>query len=373
MAPIIANPGVPRHPIRQAAPRTGTDIDPAGGIHSTRGSFVQKHAVAGLLAVAVAVLGGCGSPPSRTLRPPALRPIAVVLPPASISLLPVWLAIRDGGLARLGYRLAPTAHASLTIGPPGRWPIDAIIAWRPEWCLVTPGPLPFFRWRDLAQAPLLPVSGLSPYGEALVRSVLAEHGVRHVVFDVLGAPDATRLFATGHLPWLLLPLVPALQLAQRQRGHIAAFLGASTGPVPTLVVSGRGAGLRPLLAALNLALSQLAATPPASLTPSLAAAFPAVPRGLLTEAVSTAVGLSLWPPTDFPDSATYDAGRALLGSVGQTWPPYSAGVDSEAAREALTAKDGSSSARARSMRMSSGWPSSLPVAFSRPRFWNPRR
>jgi len=287
------------------------------------------------LALALPGLAACGrapvSKPSARLK---VLPVHIAVP-NGISLLPLWVAQATGVWSQAGYRVVPVARASLTIGPAGQWPLLGVVAWRPEWCIVTRLPMEFFRWRDLAHIPVLPVSGVPADARPVVQAILTEHGVDGVTWDFLAPTDAVRLFEQGRLPWLLAPLVLAEDLTLHHQGYLAAFVGAATGPMPALVVAGHGAGAVTLLAGLNQALMETEELPASRLAHILHAHMRAVPTAVLAAAVNTARGLSLWPPTVYPDTATFTAGQQLMQSVGIEWPPYSAAVDSGPARRAF--------------------------------------
>jgi len=286
----------------------------------------------GLGLLALAACGRTPAPkPSSRLKTLPVR----IAAPTGISLLPLWVAEATGIWSEAGYRLVPTARATLTIGPAGQWPLLGLVAWRPEWCIVTRLPMEFFRWRDLAHVPVLPVTGVPSDARPVVQAVLTEHGVDGVTWDLLPPGDAVRLFEQGRLPWLLAPLVTGETLVLHHHGYLAAFVGAATGPVPAVVVTGRGPGAVTLLAGLNQALLEMEEMPAHRLARILHAHMPAIPVPVLTAAVDTARALSLWPPSVYPDTATFLTGQQLMQSVGVAWPTYSEAVDNGPARRAF--------------------------------------
>lgn len=238
--------------------------------------------------------------------------------------------IRGGGLhLRLGRESA--IHITATRS----FPVDGVVAWRPDAVLLTGSPDESFRWADLKHVPELPVGGLGAGAMAWLQAVLWDHGVAATRVEPLSVLNARRLFAERHLPWLVLPLQDALPL-MKNGAYAATFLGASTGPVPVLIVEGVSPALSRVLAALNQADAVIATSSPRALAGLVAQDYPGIDRTELQSLIATGQGLGLWPPTTFLAEDVYGRGRALLLPIGVVWPDYSAGVRNDAEQAAFS-------------------------------------
>ncbi len=292
--------------------------------------------VLGLVLVLWLGASGCG-PVSRPKPPRPALPrtrLTVTLAGSPLLALPLFVAEHAHLLREYGLSIRLAADGPIYIGPPAAFPLDGLVAWRPDAVVLTPGPDAPFRWTDLKAWPKLPVAALDQSESAWLAAVLADHGLAGIPLERFSLPDALRLLAHHHLPWLVLPLVKAQGLLARG-AYAAGFVGASTGPVPALVVEGHGAGLERLLAALNQADSLIASTPAATLAKMTARAYPGLARAVLTTLIATGQGLGLWPPASFLGRDVYERGRHLRILAGIAWPDYSAGVKSAPELQAL--------------------------------------
>ena len=266
--------------------------------------------------------------------PPERHVIAVTLTGSRLLALPLFVALDDRILRVDGLRVR-FGRTGVRIGPADSFPVDGVLAWRSDAVLITPGSDHSFRWADLKHWPELATAGLDRNQADWLKAVLVDHGVGATQVDFLSIDAARRLFAGGHLPWLVLPLEDAALLIS-QGAYAATFLGASTGPVPALIISGTNRELPLLLAALNQAEAIIRTTSARDLAAMVARDYPGYKESALQSLIATGQGLGLWPPTTFLGSDVYERGRALLAGIGVMWPDYSAGVRSAPELAALS-------------------------------------
>jgi hypothetical protein len=280
---------------------------------------------------AVGLYTGCGTARREVPAPPPPRVVRLTFPAHTLAALPLYVATAAGAFARRGLTWTPEPGGA-TLGVPGRWPVRGFLLVRPDWVLVSRAPDPAFRWRDLRDQPVA-VAGLDDFARTVVDAVLAEHGVRTVAWEPLDTDTALALFRRDRIPWLLLPLLPAEVLVHQHEAHIVQYVGAATGPLPSVVLAGPAPAS--VLAALNDGLVYLDTHPAAQIATLVAADYPGVPLASLEATVAEAQGLGLFPASTFPDRATYEAATRFLAAAGTRWPDYASAVDSRPAKDAL--------------------------------------
>ncbi|MCY0908838.1 MAG: hypothetical protein OWR62_10660 [Sulfobacillus thermotolerans] len=216
---------------------------------------------------------------------------------------------------------------------PGRWPMAGSIASAPDIFLAAPQADPHFRLRQLSHLPVDYASTLTT-NLALINAVMTLNQTRPDLHP-LPWPEIEHLWAQRHLPWVLVTLAQ-LQTLTKINPHTVTlnWLGASTGPIPDVTISGRSAHLSQFLAALNIALWYIHTTPAPTLVKVLRPSNPALWNTLIKQGVQH----HLWPATTRISAQEYNRGRALYGLEGSIpWPPYYSGVDIAASDQAFKA------------------------------------
>jgi hypothetical protein len=275
------------------------------------------------------LLTACGI--GRRSRTPSSRltPVRLEWHADTLAALPACVAEREGWLSHAGFRLERKAGGG-TLGPPGAWPVAAVILQRSEWVLASSRAEPDFRWRDLKNLPLGEVA-LDAHQRSLILGMLAEHGVTEVHWDSVPAQDAPRLLADGHVPWALMRLVTAVRL----RLKILAFVGAAQGPVPAAVIQ---APSEPpaFLAVLNRALAFVRDHGAGSIAETVKQCYPTTPPALLGAAIRDAQGLGMFSASTYLSPGLFRSGRALAAAGGTAWPDYSSAAHMQDALRALS-------------------------------------
>lgn len=289
-----------------------------------------------MVGILVFVLSGCGITARPGPRPSVGRALRIAAPPASLALVPLYVAQAVGALHRWHVHVVPPSQASalqLAVRAPAQSP-PAVVAYlmvKPDTVLVSRVANPDFRWRSVAGSPIV-AAGVSPASLEVATSVLREHHVATHVEPVSWA-TAQRWFRQGRLPYVLAPLLKGLVLVHQDRGAVLAFVGAGTGPVATAMLAAAIPPPAAWLAALNTGLDYVASHPPSEVARLIQRDYPHTAPALLSAAIGDLDGLGAWPLTCYPATAPYTARAAL--SAGTPWPPYSAAVDPNPARGAL--------------------------------------
>ncbi|MCY0864749.1 MAG: hypothetical protein OWQ57_07360 [Sulfobacillus sp.] len=278
------------------------------------------------------LLAGCGvQPPPVETAPPLVINDTVN---NAVLTLPIVVADRLGLFAHQHLRviLRPDPAAPLSLSWAGsRWPIEGVLAVRPDLVLVSPIPDPHFRLRALRHLPLFLTPAATPE-EAWARQVLALHQVVGNDWKVIPKAEVLSLWAQRRLPWVMVPLSewPALK-NRAPDSRILAWIGASTGPLPTVVITGhpaRPGQLTTFLAAVNLALWYIHTTPAAQVAQLIGR-----PTAEEIATIRQADHYGIWPAVTRLDPATYRRGRQFWATG---WPDYETGVRNHSADAALT-------------------------------------
>lgn len=295
----------------------------------------KRWASAALLSLALGMLlTSCGPPSPKALPPPSKEVVVIrlSLPASQMALVPLYIAEHLGSLQAQGLTVVEGAGGT-RLAPFGQWPVYGMLSVRPTLVLVSPTAVLDFRWRDLAHLPLA-ASRITPTDKVLIDAVLKEHGVKRVAWDLIPWSRAHHLLLTHHVPWLLMPLLPATMMSVSGQVHIIQFVGASSGPLPMTTISGTAPPVA-FFKALNQGLVYLATHPARQIATLVAPDFPGVSVSALAAAIGDAQGLGVWPLSTWVDKATYEAGQTLLKGAGQQWPDYQSGVRGRRAEDAL--------------------------------------
>ncbi len=293
---------------------------------------IRAVAAGGLLAGAAIGVSACG-----VHRPPSPRMEAVVIhiaPSQSLAALCVRLGQNLGFFAQEGIRVVEgSSHrADIRILPAGsRWPIRGVISLGAEAAIVAPRRDPGFRLAGLNQVPVV-YPGEYPTLTGIFEGVMALHDISHPWLVPLAESRILTLWKEGLLPYVLANSSLWYRLLRlRRSARVLAVLAASTGPIPTSVVNGRGPKLPPFLAALNLSLWYLRTHSPATIAKSVSS------TGLpVTWEVATAQRYHWLAPASLPTRSTYERGRAFWMNAGIAWPAYRDGVRRHPSLIALT-------------------------------------
>ncbi len=285
---------------------------------------------------ATLALTGCGQ---RTPSPSAHRhdPVLTlhISVPGTLAATPVKVAQTLGFFRQEHLNVHDVAHhAELRVELAGSgWPIDGYLGMRPDVVLVSPIPDPHFRLAALNHLPMVITPAVAAV-EPLAVKILTAHHATVSRWSTMPYAQVKSLWKDHHLPWALVSLQQAAELQSIDSGTvILAWLGASTGPIPQVVVAGEAphAELVHFLRALNLALWYLNTTPAAQVSHIL---FPS-PQGAaaVTQVLSAARHYQYWPVTTFPDSQSFQRART---DWFPTWPSYGQAVHPAAGRQALS-------------------------------------
>lgn len=288
-----------------------------------------------MIALILTLAAGCG--PSSP-KPPknALSAITVYVDPSDpVAQVPVQLAVDLGFFRdhRLNIILDRQPHgADIRVAPIGpRWPIVGYITVRPDLLLVAPTSDPHFRLRALDHLPM-PASTNIRTQTPLADAILRAHDAVLSHWSMLPMQTITSLWRRHQLPWVLVTLPQAAHLlAIDPHTMILAWLGASSGPIPSWVVSAPTASpalIDRFLAALDLALWYLNTTPAWQITSVLRVNHHAVSAWMIKRALQ----YGYWPATIFPTSSAYNRRRI---NWNPTWPEYDEAVDTRPASQAL--------------------------------------
>ncbi len=280
-------------------------------------------------------LAGCGAS-ARPSHPPESTPtLKVHLDSQSVlSTLPVVLARELGFFqdAHLHVKWTTQQDAQVTVGAAGSvWPIVGYVAIRPDFVLMSPVPDPHFRLRALNALPMVYAAKLKP-DRALLEKILRAHRAQVTQWNSLTFSQIESLWKRRHLPWVVVTLHQASILRSLDpHSAVLAWLGASTGPIPSTVVTAPVDNLDVVhfLDALNLALWYLHTTAPRTVASDLSGQGP---HQLWTSTIKAALHYQYWPATTFPDSLSYNRSRTLWTP---TWPIYTEGVNRQPAHQAL--------------------------------------
>lgn len=296
--------------------------------------MVIKHArklVVGILGSVLIGLAGCGGPAQPSNPPSELATVTVHLAASDpLSTLPVLIAKNLALFKQEHLHVIWTQErANITVGMAGNeWPIRGIVAQHPDLVLLSPVPDPHFRLRALNHLAMI-YSPQTTFQLTMARYIFARHRVQISSWTAVPFSKLETLWKQRHLPWALVTLSQSLRLKRLDAGTtVLSWLGASTGSVPTAVITATHEGplLPRFLAAVNLALWYLHTTPSAQ----IGALFPH--NKLFGAAIKQALQYQYWPTTTYLDQTVYDRGRAEWSGA---WPHYSAGVSTHDARQAL--------------------------------------
>ena len=247
---------------------------------------------------------------------------------AGLDVAPLNLAQKLGFFQQNHLRVTTTQKAeSLSIGPAGStWPLIGYLTTRPDMVLVSESPDPAFRLRALNHLPMMVSQSLASQRN-LAQDIFSAHHAQITQWSELSNKEIQILWRRRHLPWVLVTMEQAERLkAISPHTAILAWMGASTGPIPSVAIASTKVDSQVVhfLDALNLALWYLHTTPSKTIAQTLG-----VSQGL----VKKALRYQFWPLTTFPDGAAYTRGR-LPWHPG--WPFYERGVNTDAGRRALS-------------------------------------
>lgn len=271
----------------------------------------------------VFTLAGCGqNPPPRPAWPTLTVDLNV---PSRTLRLPLTVAqnlnLFAGQHIQLRWSHSPSApvHVSWT---PGSWPIVGSIAQGPDFYLAAPEPDPHFRLRALNHLPVDYSATLEP-ARPLIDSIMALNQVRPDL-EPLPWPKVQSLWSRRQLPWAIVTLAQLRELQQKDRRTVILnWLGASTGPIPAVTISGNSPHLAQFLAALNMALWYIHTTPAHTVAAVANPAHAASWRQIVMQGQHN----HLWPSSIQVSPQEYNRARALYGLRGSPgWPPYYSGV-----------------------------------------------
>lgn len=284
---------------------------------------------------ATLALTGCGQrrPSPRAKRHDAVLTLHISVP-GTLAATPVKVAQALGFFHQehLDVQEVPR-NAELTVELAGsRWPIDGYLGMRPDVVLVSPIPDPHFRLSALNHLPMVITPAVAAVQPMAAKILMAHHAAASR-WSTMSYAQMKSLWKNHHLPWALVSLQQAAELQSINSGTvILAWLGASTGPIPHVVVAGEApkAQLVHFLRALNLALWYLNTTPAAQVSQMLSPS----PQGTaaFTQVLSAARHYQYWPATTFPDSQSFQRART---DWFPTWPSYTEAVHPAAGRQAL--------------------------------------
>lgn len=282
------------------------------------------------LAISVTACGAHKHAPHSKPPTPVVR--VHVADPGSIAALPFRTAEALGLFAHEHVRVQITsrAQAQMVVGPAGKgWPVLGYLSIRPDILLMSPIYDPQFRLAALDHLPMVSSTAINqakPWAE----KILALHHVTASTWTTMTPAQIQQLWRRRHLPWVLVGLEEAQRLrAVDPKSTVLAWLGASTGPVPNVVISGQDStpAATRFLSALNLALWYLNTTPASKTASALNQASPG-----FQWLVQSARHYQYWPSTTFPDQPAYNRRRTRFNPE---WPAFAAGVNPKPARQAL--------------------------------------
>ncbi len=287
---------------------------------------MQKFAVMGLGALLLSITG-CGAAQSRKSHQSWPQLTVQVQGAGSLDLAPLILAQKLGFFQENRLLVTITQNREpVSIGPTGKsWPLIGYLTLRPDMVLISESPDPAFRLRALNHLPLVLSQPLVGQRQ-LAENVLSAHHAQITRWSVLSNEDIQSLWRHGHLPWVLVTLEEAARLkAINPKSAILAWIGASTGPIPSIIITADTINSREtrFIDALNLALWYLHTTPANTIAQNLGEK-----RSLIEEALR----YQFWPATTFPDPAAYIRGRIPWNPH---WPLYQQAVNPVPARKAL--------------------------------------
>lgn len=280
------------------------------------------------------LLVGCGpSPPRQKI---GLATLTVYVNQGDpVPLVPLRVAEDLGFFHANRLRVAivhQRAQAAVRIEPIGMsWPTVGYLTIRPDLLLLSSTPDPQFRLSALNHLPLPASINLTPQ-KPLVEKILAAHHAVLSHWSMLSNPTIQALWRRHHLPWVLVPLSEAAKLyILDPHTVILAWLGASTGPVPSWVVASPHASqtqVAHFLAGLDLALWYLHTTPARHIAQVLHNSQHPINAWML----KTALHYHYWPVTVFPTASAYNRRKEVFNP---DWPSYSGAVDPKPASQVL--------------------------------------
>lgn len=280
-------------------------------------------------------LAGCGVQP-KSATPSHPDPILTIhiKDVTRLATLPITIAEKLGFFQKEHLAIDLTSKtAAVTIAPAGTvWPIQGYLASRPDLVLISPMPDPHFRLRALNALPIIYSHQVQPQ-QSLAESILARHHAHVSAWNRLSFHHIETLWKRHHLPWALVTLNQAVRLQSVDpKSVILTWLGASTGDIPSIVISAspETPKLVPFFKALNLALWYLYTTPSGSVARALAE--PSTSSAVWSKTIADAVHYRYWPATTFPDATLFNRSRAVWSP---TWPTYQKSVDPALAKDAL--------------------------------------
>jgi len=300
--------------------------------------ILKHHLLRGMLIGFILLLSGCGAKPS----PPSSDVVQLYVrltDTSRLSSLPLTLASKLGFFQsmHLNVTLTSSSSASLSLGfLPHSRTIIGYLTTRPDLVLVSPIADPHFRLRALNRLPLV-YSHRVQEQISLAHAILKAHRANISTWSSLSFQEIRTLWKRHHLPWVLVTLHQATILTSLDpHSVILAWLGASTGPLPDLVISASPntspANAVRFLKAVNLALWYLHTTPPTTIATVLDGSHQ---RSVWRLTIQKALHYQYWPVTSYPDNVTYQRGR----SFDPTWPPYSIAVNNQPGHQALSETD----------------------------------
>ena len=289
-----------------------------------------------LIAGMLVVLTGCGQTPDK-ISSPSLPVVRYTLnTSSSVGTLPLEVALKLHFFQdeHLQLKRSSRSRAELIISESvPSWPVIGYLANRPDLVIVSSAPDPHFRLKNLNHLPMVYAANLYP-SLGLIQGVLHLNrtfpSLRPVSF-----PHLESLWTEHRVPWALVSLRQYFALRQKDPNTlILNWLGASTGPMPVITVSGHSNHSVQFLKAINLALWYIHTSSPRQIAQVVAGNSK---NPVLPSTIKTAVRLNLWPQTTLISPQEYNRGRALYGLGSRNiWPPYFDGVNIQLSRKALS-------------------------------------
>ncbi len=289
-----------------------------------------------LALVMLTTLTGCGQKPNKTSKPsvPVIR--YALNTSSSLLTLPLQIALKLHFFEdeHIQVKRVPPLHADLAISESRpEWPVIGCVASRPDLVIASPVPDPHFRLRALNRLSVVYAANLNS-SLSLVRGVMNLNRT-HPSFSSIPFRRLATLWAQHRLPWAVVSLKQFFTLRRKDpQAVILNWLGASTGPIPVVTISGQSPHSVQFLRALNLALWYLHTSSPHTITQVLAGNSS---NPFLDQEIQTGIHFDLWPQTTLVSPQEYNRGRALYGLGNpEVWPPFFSGVNTQLSRQALS-------------------------------------
>lgn len=286
----------------------------------------------------VVLLTGCGARPAPSANEASWPTVSVQLDDITpLMTLPLTLALRLGTFHERHVKIVFTnkSHtANVTLSSSPQRPVVGYLATRPDLVLVSPRPDPHFRLRALNHLPIF-YSPIVHSEIPLVSALLKTQRAHITQWTPIPFSQMKQLWRRQHLPWAVVTLSEAQVLKHLDARTVTlSWLGASTGPIPTVMLEEHRAepAVTRFLAGLNLALWYLHTTPPAAVASILSNGHQ---DSQLVQEIRQALHYQYWPNTTYPDSSTY----ARMTSLMPQWQSYTVMVDPGPALQALSEMD----------------------------------